>query len=89
MNPKEKKTPSSTELNKHGLLVSELLQAGTVLKKVSNALRDHYKNVGGHDFPREWMQEHLKRRAALIQTMMVLCDMGEELEKVNTTNLRE
>lgn len=74
---KTKQVPSAEAMRQAGLCSKDLLAAETTLTKVSALMASHYKGVGGHDYPREWMQEHVNRRGALIKARDHLIDMAE------------
>lgn len=74
---KTKQVPSAEAMRQAGLCSKELLAAETTLTKVSKLMADHYHAVGGHDWPREWMQEHVNRRGAIIKVRDHLIDMAE------------
>ena len=59
---------------------NDLCAAESALQVVSLLLAEHYAAVGGHDYPREWMQEHIKRRGAVLVARAVLTDMIEQME---------
>ena len=69
--------PSDSIMREAALCSKDLLAADDVLQKVAKALAAHYKGVGGHDHPREWMQEHINRRGAIQKAREVLIDMAE------------
>ena len=74
---KTKQVPSAEAMRQAGLCSKDLLAAEDTLAKVSILMNDHYRAVGGHDWPREWMQEHVNRRGAIIKARDHLIDMAE------------
>ena len=74
---KTKQVPSVEAMRQAGLCSKDLLAAEDTLAKVSILMNDYYRAVGGHDWPREWMQEHVNRRGAIIKARDHLIDMAE------------